>query len=470
MLKKLFCLLLASLMLTSTVACAQTDDTPTDTNETVATTEADTENKPDLPEMDYGGEEFRILTGKESYGTLVVEKTGGEVVNDAVLEANMAVSNQFNIRFANVTGNAETFILAGDDEYDVSYMHDCTTASMSLNGWFLNIYDLPYIDPTAEWWPQFIVDSLTLNGKMYYYSNYSTYSAMANTVGCFFNQRILENHNMTFPYEYIRKGTWTLDQITTMSVAIYSDVNGDGLQDTEDILGFACSKYPYAWLESFGIEFYQKESVDSAELTVRSDDERCYTLIDKLHTWLRTGYDSVWAPMNDAGGKEGMSMFAADHVAFTFANIGHLAPLAIDGDVRYGIVPLPKIDETQPQYYGGCTSELFSVPITLNDTERVGIILEAMAYAGHKYIRPAYCEQTLKTRFATDPDCSEMLNLIFDNQVISFAYLFANNVDGGNMQFCFIYDTVEQNTVASFLKIKSKREKKFVQKITEFYS
>ena len=36
-----------------------------------------------------------------------------------------------------------------------------------------------------------------------------------------------------------------------------------------------------------------------------------------------------------------------------------------------------------------------------------------MAYAGYKYVRPAYCEQTLKTRFATDPECSEMLNLIF---------------------------------------------------------
>ncbi len=470
MLKKFVCLCLAGLMLTSTVACAQTDENPADTKATAAATEeADTENKPDLPEMNYGGEEFRILASKGSYETLVVEKTGGEVVNDAVLEANMAVSNQFNIQFTNVDGNAETFILAGDDEYDVAYMHDCTTASMSLDGLLRNIYDLPYIDPTAEWWPRFIVDSLTLNGKMYHYSNYSTYSAMANTVACFFNQRILEDYSMTSPYEYIREGTWTLDQITTMSVTIYSDVNGDGLQDTEDILGFACSKYPYAWLESFGIEFYQKESADSAELTIRSDDERCYILIDKLHTWLRTGYDSVWAPLTDDGNAS-MSMFAADHVAFTFANIGRQAPLAIDGDVRYGIVPFPKIDESQTQYYGGCTSELFSVPITLKDTERVGIILEAMAYAGYKYIRPAYCEQTLKTRFATDPDCAEMLNLIFDNQVISYAYLFANNVDGGNLQYRFIAETVDNNTVASVLKSKGKREKKFVQKITEFYS
>ena len=470
MFKKILCLLLAGLMLTSTVACATMSDAPVDTAGTVAATEeVDTEIKPDLPVMDYDGAEFRILADKGGYNTLVAEKTSGQVVNDAILEANMAVINQFDINFRWVEGSAETFILAGDDEYDVAYLHDCTTAAMALKGWFFNVNELPYINPTAEWWPQFIVDSLTLNGKMYYYSNYSTYDAMSNTMGCFFNQRILQDYNMKSPYEYVREGTWTLDQITTMSISIYSDVNGDGLQDTNDLLGFACDKYPYAWLESFGIEFYKKVSPDSSELEVRTDDERCYTLAEKMHIWLRTGYDSIWAPIN-GDGAGGRSMFAADHVAFTFDCIGLSAPMATDGDVRYGIVPLPKIDTNQAEYYGGCTSPLFSVPITLQDTEIVGIILEAMAYAGYKHIRPAYCEQTLKTRFATDPDCAEMLNLIFDNQVISFAYLFANNVEGGNMQYRFIADTIEQNTVASFLKMKGKREKKFVQKISDFYA
>ena len=51
MLKKLFCLLLAGLMLTSAVACAKTDsDDPADGSQTNSVTEEGTELKPDLPD------------------------------------------------------------------------------------------------------------------------------------------------------------------------------------------------------------------------------------------------------------------------------------------------------------------------------------------------------------------------------------------------------------------------------------
>ena len=471
MLKKILCALLAGVMLVGSVACAKPDDTPSETSKTEAAEGSDTEQKPDLPEMNYAGEEFTILAKENSYGKLVSEKTSGEVLNDAILEANMAVAQQFNVRFTHLKGDEktiETLILAGDDEFDVSYNHDCSTAALSLNGWFHNIYDLPYMEPSAPWWPKFIVDSFTLNGKMYCYSNYSSYQAMSATRVCFFNHRILKDNNMESPYDAVRAGTWTLDQLVSMSTSIYVDLNGDGQQDEGDLFGFASTAYPYAWLECFGIEFYKKEAPNSPVLTLNTDDERCYTLIDKLHNWFYGGNQEVWVAITDETASP--AMFAEDRVAFTFGSVGTLAPMAIDGNIDYGIVPFPKIESSQSEYYGGCTDELFSVPVTVKDTERVGIILEAMAYQGYKHIRPAYCEDTLKTRFATDPDCADMLNIIFDNQVISFAYLFANNISGGNMQYRLIADTVVQNKVASFLKTKKRKEQRFIETITEFYS
>lgn len=473
MLKKILCALLAGVILMGSVACANNSDTSNDTNDTAATAEGtDTEDRPELPEKNYGGDQFNILAKESSYGKLVSEKTNGEILNDAILEANMSVSQQFNVRFNHLKGDEktmETLILAGDDEYDVAYNHDCSTATLSLNGWFYNIYDLPYIDPTESWWPQFITESFTLNEKMYYFSNYSSYSAMADTRVCFFNRQILRDHNMDVPYDSVRAGTWTLDQLTAMSTSIYTDLNGDGKRDEGDLFGFASTHYPYAWLEGFGIEFYKKEAPNSAVLTLNTEDERCYTLIEKLHNWFHGGNDGVWVNVYGAE-TVSLTMFAEKRAAFTFAGVGRQALMAIEGNVDYGIVPFPKIEASQATYFGGCTDELFSVPITVRDTERVGIILEAMAYAGYKYIRPAYCEDTLKTRFATDPDCAEMMNIIFDNQVISFAYLFALSMSGGNLQFGFIAETVEQNNVASVLKRKGKMERKFVQTISDFYS
>ena len=470
--KRILALLLAGLMLTSTVACGTPDpdagENETQTAVASVTEPEETDPRPDLPERDYGGDEFRILTDKDSYKYIVSEKTGGELVNDAILEANMEVSGQFNVKFSRVDGSPETYILAGDDAYDVAYLHDCETATMSLKKWFQNIYDIPYMDPTNPWWPQFTVDSLTLNGKMYFYSNYTGYRAMVQTRACLFNQSILTDYNVESPYDHVRAGTWTLDQAIKMSTSIYSDQNGNGLKDEQDLFGFASTQTPWGWLEAFGIELYQKDPADPADMALVIDD-RVYTLIDKLHNWFYSGNDSVWVEFN-GGGELGMDMFASNRSAFTLViHLDEQVKRAIAGNIQYGIIPFPKIDENQKDYYGACTDFIFSIPITLTETERVGIILEAMAYAGYKYVRPAYCEQTLKTRFATDPNCAEMLNLILDNQVISFAYLFSQYVSGGGLQSNLIPQTVEQNNVASYLKSKQKIEEKTVKNIVRFY-
>ena len=460
MFKKNLCLLLAGFMLTSTVACAtDTDsDDPADQKTTAQMEEEETELKPELPDEKYDGAEFRILTGETYYPYLIAEKSDGELVNDAIVEANLWVTEKFDIEFERVNGAPQTYIQAGDDAYDVAYFHDGDTAELALRGWFMNIYDMPYMDPTAPWWPQFTVDSLTVNGKMFFYSNYTGYLSMSQTRVCFFNQRILDTYQMEYPYEFVREGTWTVDKMMQMSTSIYSDLNGNGTPDRDDRFGYASTHYPWGWLEAFGIELYQKASPNSAEMTVVADD-RCYALIEKLHEWWYTGSDSVWVKL-EGHGDPSIGMFADGRVAFTLVtHLGDQVKPAIENDVSYGIVPYPKVNVEQENYYGACTDYLFTIPMTIRDNERVGAILEAMVYAGYKYIRPAYCEQTLKTRFATDPDCAEMLNLIFDNRVISFSYLYSG------MQSNLIAQTVQTMNVASYLRAQSKAEQKMLDKM-----
>ena len=459
MLKRILCVLLAGLMLTSMAACGTTADSGEITTDApFAATEEDTSPKPELPEVSYDGEPFRILTDENNYAYIVSEENmKGELLNDAIVTANMYLTEQFDITLERINGTPQTYIQAGDDAYDVAYQHDVETATMALRGWFKNVYDMPYMDPSAIWWPQFTVDSLTINGKMFFYSNYAGYLGMAQTRVCFFNADILEDNQLAAPYDSVRDGTWTLDKIMEMSTSIYSDLNGNGVADKSDLFGYASCHYPWGWLEAFGIELYQQESPNSAEINVVIDD-RCYTLIDKLHEWWYTGSEGVWIGL-EGHGEPAISMFADNRVAFTLAT--HLADQvkpALANDVPYGVLPYPKISVSEENYYGACTDFLFTIPLTVKNDERVGAILEAMAYAGYKYVRPAYCEQTLQTRFATDPDCAEMLNLIFDNRVISFAYLYSN------LQSDLIAKTVMNKNVASFVQTQSRVEQKTLEK------
>lgn len=478
--KRIFITLLAALLCLSAVSCSTpaeqtgTDDTTADT--TVETVE--TEVKPDLPEKDYEGYSYRILTAESNLKYIHSTESTGEVINDAVYDANMMVADQFNIKYENVPidGNhnnaaveVQAYILAGDDAYDILQMHDCTTGSMALNGWFHNIHELPYVDTSAEWWPQFTVDSLTLNGKMYYISNYTTYRGLHETRVTFFNKDIVTDMDLENPYDMVKEGTWTIDNMAAISNTVYVDVNGDGKQDTGDTIGFVFTNAPYCWLESFGIEAYKKEGKNSANMTLDINKEVTYTLIDKLYNWMGVaGNNSVYV---DFGGDRNlaMEMFANGSALFTFKCVGDQIPYLMDTEMDYGIVPFPKVDENQENYVSACTDMLLSIPITASDLERTGIITEAMSYAGYKNILPAYCEKALKGRYSTDEASAEMLDMIFQNRIISFSYLFVNMVPGG-MQYQLIAQTVKNNNVASYYQSNESKEEAVIATITEFYA
>ena len=289
--KKAISILLLCAMLASLAACGNgttpetEDNTPVAESDTVADT-VETELKPDLPTRDLAGYEYRILSTEDTCKFIYAAESTGEVVNDAVYNSNAAVGEQFNLKFTTIpiTSNSDTkiiqsYILAGEDAYDVAQLHDCTSGSMSLNGWFHNIYDVPYIDTTKPWWPQFTVDSLTLNGKMYVISNYTTYRAMHETRVTFFNRDMIEDLAMESPYDLVKEGTWTIDKIASMTKDVYVDVNGDGKQDKGDTMGFTFTNAPYCWLESFGVETYEKVAPDSAEMVLNANSEQVVNLV-----------------------------------------------------------------------------------------------------------------------------------------------------------------------------------------------
>ena len=485
--ERITALLLAALLGLSAASCGERQEEPSAASDPVPSADAapeqtptaeteepaETEPKPELPEKDYQGYSFLTIGGETTLACMLTEEMSGETVNDAIYQANQEVEDAFNVKLdKNVVNDRDTeliksSVMSGQDDYDLAYFHDCDTASMSLNGWFLIAGELPYVDPYAPWWPQFTVDSLTINGKMYYFSNYISYNASASTQVAFFNGGLIADYGLANPYDLVREGTWTVDTMASLTGSLYQDANGNGQQDADDVFALVAFSYPYRWAESFGIEAYKKESPDSAVLTLDINNDATIALVEKLHNWFYSGDYGVWIDF-DRDGAEGRTIFTSGNSVFTFDTVGRLTPMLLETDINYGIVPYPKRDEMQENYLAGCNDRLFSVPITASDPERTGIVIEAMSYEGFKYILPAYAERTLQARYATDKDCTEMLNLVIQNQVLSLSYLFANAVPSG-MQFRIFGDTLKSGNFASWYKANEKKELKFMEKLTAFY-
>ena len=119
-------------------------------------------------------------------------------------------------------------------------------------------------------------------------------------------------------------------------------------------------------------------------------------------------------------------MFAVGNVLFTFRALGQMVEACMDSEVEYGILPMPKLDDQQAGYVSGCVDNPICVPITNQNMNRTGMIIEAMSAEGYRKVQPAYTETVMKERYATDKDSVEMLDIIFNNRMLAAGYLFAD--------------------------------------------
>lgn len=473
--RRILSLALILSMLLSAVACGSTEsetETTADTSAAVTETEPETEPevRPELPEVQYEGYDFRILTSEERQKYIYTEESTGELVNDAIYDSLSEVMEWLDTNISTVyissdtdEGAVQSLIASGDDAYDIGMMHDNKTANLSLKNYFLNIHDLPYIDTEKPWWPQFTVETLTLNNRMFYASNYITYFSMVETKVCFFNEDILKDRGMEYPYELVREGKWTLDTLNSLTADLYTDVNGNGETDVDDLYGITVGGYPYCWIEGFGVEMYSK-TPEGNSITFHKDVERTTALVDKLYSIFCSGQNGAYNQMGNGDFDEHVQ-FARGLAAFSFSYLGTQIEKLMESDVRYGIVPLPMLDEAQEACIGPCTDRPIHLPVTVGDKEKTSVIFEALSYTGYKYILPAYRDKTLMGRYSMSSESSEMLDLIFRNRVLSFTYL--HTYVALNM----LTELISKGTtdIASYVKKNQTIETNKINKILEVY-
>ena len=67
---------------------------------------------------------------------------------------------------------------------------------------------------------------------------------------------------------------------------------------------------------------------------------------------------------------------------------------------------------------------VYCVPKTCKDTERVGLILEAMAAASTDTLKQAYYDITLQRRTTRDEESKEMIDIILENRIVDLSYVY----------------------------------------------
>jgi len=452
--------LLLSMFIT---ACGSTDTAESHTEAAAVpeTTAPVTEAGPVFPNVSYGGEEIHFLTEECTFGDqytsieIYSAGTDGSLINDTVYNRNMVIEEKFDVhiteeRLKNATQTAYNTVLSGEDLYDVVLPYLNSSVTNAQQGLYRNLHDVENLHLENSWWDQRANENLEVGGKLYFTTGDISILDNECTMVLFFNKQLVSEHDLGDPYAMVKDGKWTLDNMFTMCSGFSADLNGDGvLKMEDDRFGLFCAhNTPHSLYFATGERIAATNADGALELVMNNERsanavnkilENC---LDKSH--LAGGFDdSVKAFM------EGRLLIAG----WALTDINSIRDCKYD----FGILPYPKYDENQREYYSLISTGLtpgVSIPVTNNEPEKAGLILEALAYYSVDTLTHAYYDTALNNRYIRDQDSGEMLDIIFASRVYDFGYIF--DVGGLGLMIQNMYQSNKNNFASQYEKYESK--------------
>ncbi|MHB1152823.1 MAG: hypothetical protein ACYCWE_09355 [Eubacteriales bacterium] len=485
--KRIFALLLALLLMIPAAACSDnvnTDAAGTTSAETAAVTEEeDTDSldsrknvSDDLPEADFEGSEFLIIIQKDYEYDGFIEELTGDALDDAIYNRNERVKERFNINIAVESGGdsgamsskINKTVKAGDDAYDLCMAHIIQTGTDITNGIFYNWMDIPNVDITKPWYPQYAAQASVVNGKLYALVSDAALSSVIHTYCVYFNKNIAADYNLESNdiYASVRDGNWTIDTMSEYIKPVYQDLNGNGEKDAADLYG---NKTLLFYSFNFMWAFDQPAvEINDNEIKLVINTEKMVDILNRLYDFYHT-QDGVFLT-EYVKSKE---MFAAGESLFLMCHFLPAMQELRSMEQDYGIVPFPKWNEEQSSYrttVDGCFDVLV-VPVTVptEELDKVGIMTEALSADSWKNVLPVFYDVALKVKGTRDEESVEMIDIVLNGRVIDFSWIYTG---WGGFNFV-IYDLLNTKKsggdFASFYEKNEKSKTKVYEKAFDFF-
>ena len=466
---------LAFMLLASTVSCGAqtgTEDTTGDQTTDTATTAESNKFDDGLPDKKFDGRTITFGVSTASEGDIIAEEENGDIVNDTIVARNRAVEERFDVKLESYIVSDDlydwydklsTLILAGDDVCDLAGHYAYYTYKAVQKGLYQDWNTIPYVDQSKPWWNQEMNESATLNGKLFAITGYLGMSLMDYTTAMFFNQRCLNEYGYEASdlYKLVYDGDWTFDKFSEIVRTMYKDLNGNGKRDDDDFYGYATNS-PNAldnWQAAFDIPISRKTKDGKLELDVVN--EKRVSALEKVNSFYQTNEGVkylknptaktswIWyEQFNFAEGRQVFtpSVFMAANALFRYMNDA------------YGILPMPKWDKQQEEYYSNICDRyaIWGVPMTVTDTEIVGIITEALACETLKTVYPAYYDVALKNKFSSDEDTAKMVDIVTSGMQFDMSYMFGEYLQNAPYMFRYQIQDGKNDLASTYATAESK--------------
>lgn len=445
--KRVFVLFLFSaLAMNFLAACGDTGKQTADesTDSLVENVSESTENlKSNRREADFDNYVFRIITRDDTNTTWRVidvvdsEENIGDSINDAVYKRNMAVSEEYNITFERIAtiheqivATVSKLVLAGDDTFDALQTILTYQSQLAAEGYLNSLDKFDDLKLDEPCWDSIGNNFLRIGGELYsamgdinIIDNDATYSVL-------FNKHLIANYPVIPDiYQLVRDGKWTLDKLHEYAQLVSKDLDGNGVMEWDKDQFGVIDQYEVSEALLLGSGMRAVKFDKDGYLEYNLNNEKISDTFEKVYelfsddTCQITTDAAKYSSVADKWNVISRGTFKSDRGLFF---IGPTVNVRLMRDMTsdFGIIPIPKIEESQETYHSMLQSNnatSYSIPISVSDPDRSALILEALAEESVDTLTPAYYENTLKRKASRDSESADMLDLIFANRIIDQA-------------------------------------------------
>lgn len=396
-----------------------------------------------LDSYDYNGYRFSVATTQER--SFVQDEEGSGLIGKAAYERNLLVESKYNIKIVeklyagdDLLPEQRTASLSGTVIGDIIASKADDIAVLADNGLLLNLYSLPYFDPFADYMDVQAVKDCTIANTMY--AMYGTvYDIRNNLWATFYNKDVMNELSLADPYDLVISGKWTWDVFLDMANSaregkfsgFASYFNGD------DDTGLANA----VWQS--GGQKYLGDSFRDTSLTIDIDPDFAETVRSAVKNVTKNNKSRF-----SGSGQESIGKFGDGTMLFFVYEVA-VASTIIDKECSWGILPMPKADESQEDYHCWVDPQAIAVAVASStpDTERTGRILAAMCAASYETVGSAL-EQTYLNYYLSDNRSAVMLlNYVFGSVQIDPVHIYGEGmIELGKETYQIVLSTLSSSS------------------------
>ena len=447
---RLLALLLACLMLVCLfAACDKKAGTEEDedVDDTVIDSRFDINGrlKDDLPKsLNWEGEQIHILHWTDAeHPEFEEESISGDNVRDAIFERNNNVTDRLNIEIQwygqlgnvnNITNFVRHVTAQYENNtqmYDLIVAYSRTVGMCAINGFLYNLATITennYMDLSKPWWPPQLVETVNFGDDYYFISGDMSTNVLYMMRCIYYNKDLFERYQIESPYQMVYDGKWTLDKMIAITSDRFEELDGNNQPTDGDMYGFvSCDYMCNSFLPACNLRCIDDNPGEGDVLMISPDygSSKMVKLVNKMGNWMAT--DSVrvhWADVESQATRDNVTdAFKNGRSLLALHPAAEAATYSALENFSFGIMPTPKYDERQVNYYTGMGNRysLYSIFVDFRDREGMTrdeqlsmftSIMECWASEGYRLTTPEIFEVNMQLKYSEGQDETNMFEYI----------------------------------------------------------